>query len=73
MTKLGGDPRQQLTDAERLYQVVIRPGIKASHDVILIGESGKQDHRRTEPLLTQAGAEVSPVPVWQPHIEDHEA
>lgn len=71
MTKLGRDPRQQLADAERLCQVVIRPGIKAPHDVIFMGEASHEDHWRAESLLTQAGAEVPPVPVWQPHIEDH--
>ena len=67
--QLGGDAPQQLGDAERFDQVVVRPCFQAADDIVLAAQATQQNHRKVEPLPTQVGAEPAPVPVRQADVE----
>ena len=69
MPQLASDARQQLGNAEWLDQVVIRSGLKTADDVVFVAQAGEQEDRTVKPLPAQAGAELAPVTVRQPDIE----
>jgi hypothetical protein len=65
----GAHARQELSDAERLGQVVVGAGIQGLDLVLLAHASGQHDHRNLRPAA-QIAQEPHPIAVRQTQIED---
>ena len=68
--ELGAQPGQQLGQPERLGDVVVGAGIEAAHHVRLVVRAGQHDDRHAQALLAQVRAQVAPVAIRQPDIQD---
>jgi hypothetical protein len=61
---------QQLGQAKGLGDIVVRPRIEAAHHVLLLVGAGQHDDRHLDALPPQARAQIAPVAVGQPDIEN---
>jgi hypothetical protein len=63
-------PREQLRERERLGQVVVGALVEAAHAVGHPIAGGEHDDRDPDPRLAEPAADLEPVHVRQPHVED---
>ena len=67
----GADARDQLAQPERLDDVVVRAELEPDHPVRLLAARGDDDDRHVGPLA-HAPADVEPVGVGKPQVEQHQ-
>ena len=65
----GAHAGQQLLEGERLGQVVVGTAVQAGDPVRDRGAGGQHQDRRPHPLRAQPAADLEPVEVGQPHVE----
>ncbi len=70
---MGANARQQLGEPERLDEIVVGAGVESGDDVELLIARGEDQDRELRLLGAQAPADLDPVDVGQPEVEDHEA
>ena len=62
-------PREQLVDAERLRDVVVRAGVERG-DLLALLADGREDEDRDARPRPQLAADVDPAPVGEDEVED---
>src|SRR5260370_27011608 len=68
-TEQGPDPGEELREAERLGDIVVRAGVEADHRVHLIGTRREDQDRHRLAFGAQAAADFQAVKAWQAEIE----
>ena len=63
------DPRQQLVEAERLGQVIIRAGVEPPHDILGRVERGEHEDRGRPALAPELGGDLEAVLLRQHDVE----
>jgi len=66
------DAGRQLGEREGLAQVVVGPGVESRHAVLDFVARGEHEDTRPDPIGAQAAADLEPVDVGQPEVEDDE-
>ena len=65
------DARDQLAQPEGLHEIVVRTELEADHAIGLLAARGDDDDRHVG-ALAEAPADVEPVDVREPQVEQHE-
>ena len=66
------DARQQLSERERLGEIVVAPGLQSPDTVVDAAEGRQHQHRRGQPLAAHQLDDRQPIDVRQHPVGDHQ-